>query len=163
MFHVDIGMGNPRYMLVQVAHLETVHSPALPCPALPCPALPCPALPCPALPCPALPCPALPCPALPCPALPCPALPYIVPEGCVVYPLSQLGNNKLTLAGFLLVFHSASMVLIISQHPALMGKLFGPLKERYATRPGGYTRVLRAPKRQGDNAQMAVVEFVDNG
>ena len=63
--------------------------------------------------------------------------------------------------------HDASVMLLCVfhlrlQHPALMGKLFGTLKERYMTRPGGYTRVLRAPKRQGDNAQMAVVEFVDN-
>ena len=43
-----------------------------------------------------------------------------------------------------------------------MVKLFGPLKERYVTRPGGYTRVLRMPNRKGDNAPMAVVEYVDN-
>ena len=43
-----------------------------------------------------------------------------------------------------------------------MEKLFGTLKDRYITRPGGYTRVLRMPKRTGDNAPMAVVELVDN-
>lgn len=43
-----------------------------------------------------------------------------------------------------------------------MDKLFGPLKDRYITRPGGYTRVLRMPNRTGDNAPMAVVELVDN-
>lgn len=43
-----------------------------------------------------------------------------------------------------------------------MDKLFGPLKDRYVTRPGGYTRVLRMPNRTGDNAPMAVVELVDN-
>lgn len=48
------------------------------------------------------------------------------------------------------------------QHPDLVDKLFGPLKERYITRPGGYTRVLRMPNRRGDNAPMAVVEFVEN-
>lgn len=48
------------------------------------------------------------------------------------------------------------------QHPDLVDKLFGPLKERYITRPGGYTRVLRMPNRRGDNASMAVVELVDN-
>lgn len=43
-----------------------------------------------------------------------------------------------------------------------MTKLFGSLRERYVTRPGGYTRVLRAPNRKGDNAPMAVVELVGN-
>ncbi len=40
-------------------------------------------------------------------------------------------------------------------------KLFGPLAERYQERPGGYTRVLRAGFRYGDNAPMAVIELVD--
>lgn len=43
-----------------------------------------------------------------------------------------------------------------------MSKLFGCLRERYATRPGGFTRVLRIPNRKGDNAPMAIVELVDN-
>ena len=43
-----------------------------------------------------------------------------------------------------------------------MEKLYDVLKLRYVGRPGGYTRVLRAPKRRGDNAQMAIIEFVDN-
>ena len=40
-------------------------------------------------------------------------------------------------------------------------KLFDTLAERYAERPGGYTRVLKAGFRFGDNAPMAVIEFVD--
>jgi len=40
-------------------------------------------------------------------------------------------------------------------------KLFEVLGPRYATRPGGYTRVLRAGFRFGDNAPMAFIEFVD--
>jgi len=44
-----------------------------------------------------------------------------------------------------------------------MKKLYDVLKERFVDRPGGYTRVLRAPKRVGDRAQMAIIEFVDNG
>ncbi len=40
-------------------------------------------------------------------------------------------------------------------------KLFGTLAERYQTRAGGYTRVLRAGFRYGDNAPMAVIELVD--
>ncbi len=42
-----------------------------------------------------------------------------------------------------------------------MDKLFTALSERYADRPGGYTRVLRAGFRYGDSAPMAVIELVD--
>jgi large subunit ribosomal protein L17 len=40
-------------------------------------------------------------------------------------------------------------------------KLFTELGPRYATRPGGYTRILKFGFRQGDNAPMALVELVD--
>jgi large subunit ribosomal protein L17 len=40
-------------------------------------------------------------------------------------------------------------------------KLFEVLGPRYAARPGGYTRVLKAGFRPGDNAPMAFIEFVD--
>ncbi len=42
-----------------------------------------------------------------------------------------------------------------------VGKLFGTLGPRYADRNGGYIRVLKAGFRHGDNAAMAVIEFVD--
>lgn len=40
-------------------------------------------------------------------------------------------------------------------------KLFSTLAERYKERPGGYTRVMKAGFRYGDNAPMAVIELVD--
>jgi large subunit ribosomal protein L17 len=40
-------------------------------------------------------------------------------------------------------------------------KLFGDLGPRFATRPGGYTRILKMGFRVGDNAPMALVELVD--
>ncbi len=43
----------------------------------------------------------------------------------------------------------------------LADKLFTTLAERYADRPGGYTRVLRAGFRYGDSAPMALIELVD--
>jgi len=43
----------------------------------------------------------------------------------------------------------------------VVAKLFSTLGERYKDRKGGYTRVLKAGFRHGDNAPMAVIEFVD--
>jgi large subunit ribosomal protein L17 len=40
-------------------------------------------------------------------------------------------------------------------------KLFDVLAPRYKARSGGYTRVLKAGFRHGDNAPVAVIEFVD--
>jgi large subunit ribosomal protein L17 len=48
----------------------------------------------------------------------------------------------------------------IKQEPAV-SKLFDTLASRYAERPGGYTRVLKAGFRYGDMAPMAFIELVD--
>jgi large subunit ribosomal protein L17 len=43
----------------------------------------------------------------------------------------------------------------------LTEKLMGPLADRYKKRNGGYTRIIKAGFRYGDNAPMAIIEFVD--
>ncbi|OJI97648.1 hypothetical protein ASPVEDRAFT_24587 [Aspergillus versicolor CBS 583.65] len=43
----------------------------------------------------------------------------------------------------------------------ILPKLFGPLRERYADRPGGYTRVLRVEPKKDDQAPSAILELVD--
>jgi large subunit ribosomal protein L17 len=43
----------------------------------------------------------------------------------------------------------------------LVRKLFEVLGPRYTERHGGYTRIMKAGFRYGDNAPMAVIEFVD--
>ena len=44
----------------------------------------------------------------------------------------------------------------------MVTKLFNELGPRFATRPGGYTRILKFGFRQGDNAPMALVELLDD-
>ena len=43
----------------------------------------------------------------------------------------------------------------------VLQKVFGELKDRYASRPGGYTRIVRLGFRLGDAAEMALLELVD--
>jgi len=40
-------------------------------------------------------------------------------------------------------------------------KVFNELAPKYATRNGGYTRILKTDERRGDNALMAIIELVD--
>ncbi len=47
------------------------------------------------------------------------------------------------------------------QNETLVKKMFDELADRYKDRAGGYTRVLKAGYRHGDNAPMAVIELVD--
>jgi large subunit ribosomal protein L17 len=46
------------------------------------------------------------------------------------------------------------------QDPAVVQKLFDTIGARFASRPGGYTRILRLGPRKGDGAEMAFLELV---
>jgi large subunit ribosomal protein L17 len=57
--------------------------------------------------------------------------------------------------------HARRQALSTLRDRALVEKLFSTLAERYADRPGGYTRVLKAGYRYGDSAPVAIIELVD--
>src|SRR6266436_3046061 len=57
--------------------------------------------------------------------------------------------------------HARRLALAQVRDETQVKKLFDVIGPRYAKRPGGYTRVLKAGFRHGDNAEMAFIEFVD--
>jgi len=57
--------------------------------------------------------------------------------------------------------HARRLAISEIKDAAMVAKLFDVLAPRYKSRPGGYTRVLKAGFRYGDHAPMAVIEFVD--
>lgn len=57
--------------------------------------------------------------------------------------------------------HARRQAISQIRDTAMVAKLFDTLGERYKDRSGGYSRVLKAGFRYGDNAPMAVIELVD--
>ena len=57
--------------------------------------------------------------------------------------------------------HARRLAIATIRDADQVKKLFDVIGPRYAGRPGGYTRVLKAGFRHGDNAAMAVIEFID--
>lgn len=57
--------------------------------------------------------------------------------------------------------HARRQAIAQIRDEAMVKKLFATIGPRFAERAGGYTRVMRAGFRYGDNAPMAVIEFVE--
>ncbi len=57
--------------------------------------------------------------------------------------------------------HARRQVIAQIGSDALAKRLIETIAPRYATRNGGYLRIMKAGFRHGDNAAMAVIEFVD--
>jgi large subunit ribosomal protein L17 len=57
--------------------------------------------------------------------------------------------------------HSRRVVFSYLQDKESVTELFSTVAEKIATRPGGYTRIIRTGTRLGDNAEMCMMELVD--
>lgn len=56
--------------------------------------------------------------------------------------------------------HARRQALAVVRDKDMVGKLFGELAERYRNRAGGYTRIVKAGYRYGDNAPVSILEFI---
>jgi len=59
--------------------------------------------------------------------------------------------------------HARRQALAYVKDPEVVSKLFKTLAPRFAQRSGGYTRIVRLGCRQGDGAQMAILELIGSG
>ena len=57
--------------------------------------------------------------------------------------------------------HSRRTVFSYLKNKEAVKELFGTISPKIMSRPGGYTRILKVGFRQGDAAEMALIEFVD--
>lgn len=57
--------------------------------------------------------------------------------------------------------HQHRVVFSYLQDKEAVKELFGPIAEKVAGRPGGYTRIIKLGARVGDNAETALIELVD--
>jgi large subunit ribosomal protein L17 len=57
--------------------------------------------------------------------------------------------------------HHRRLVFSKLQDKNAVTELFGPVADKIADRPGGYTRVIKTGFRKGDGAEMAMIELVD--
>ena len=57
--------------------------------------------------------------------------------------------------------NSRRVVFSYLQNKETVKVLFGEVSEKIGNRPGGYTRIIKTGYRQGDNAEMCIIELVD--
>ncbi|MBE3095175.1 MAG: 50S ribosomal protein L17 [Actinobacteria bacterium] len=81
---------------------------------------------------------------------------------CKAKELRKLAEKMITL-GKKGSLHARRQALAVVRDKSLVGKLFGELAERYRDRAGGYTRIIKAGYRFGDNAPVSILEFIPDG
>ena len=57
--------------------------------------------------------------------------------------------------------HARRQVLRVIPKQSVVSKLFDSIAPRFADRPGGYTRIIHVGQRQGDAAELSILELVD--
>src|SRR5580704_4542565 len=57
--------------------------------------------------------------------------------------------------------HNRRIVFSYLQDKEAIKELFGVIGDKVASRPGGYTRIIKLPRRMGDASDMALIELVD--
>ncbi|HNY50445.1 MAG TPA: 50S ribosomal protein L17 [Smithella sp.] len=75
--------------------------------------------------------------------------------------LRKLAEKMITL-GKKGSLHARRQALSVVRDKDMVGKLFGELTERYRNRAGGYTRIVKAGYRYGDNAPVSILEFIQD-
>ncbi len=73
--------------------------------------------------------------------------------------LRKLAEKMITL-GKKGSLHARRQALAVVRDKETVSKLFGELTERYRNRAGGYTRIVKAGYRYGDNAPVSILEFI---
>ncbi|MYC30794.1 MAG: 50S ribosomal protein L17 [Chloroflexi bacterium] len=73
---------------------------------------------------------------------------------------TRIVAEKLITHGKKGTLHHRRLALAQVPNKLVVKKVFDDLASRYETRPGGYTRIVKLGPRQGDGAQMAVIELV---
>lgn len=74
--------------------------------------------------------------------------------------LRPIAERMVTLAGTGTLAARRRVAAMISDK-GIAKRLFDEIAPRFADRPGGYTRIMRLGRRRGDNAELAIIEFID--
>jgi large subunit ribosomal protein L17 len=69
-------------------------------------------------------------------------------------------EDQRTVADKAAIVHAYRMAGRLVRSRDMLDKLFTTIAPRYATRPGGYTRIVKTAPRVGDAARMAIIELV---